>query len=252
MKTYEYEELEAKFKKLPKNIQVALTSVEVADEIKNISEKHGLLLDQTAVLFDVFSYILLGLLPAADFVKTFSKESNVSEKVATTVAEEVNSQVFSKIRSSIQATQDGPEPGQMPASPSITPKATPAQQDITTLEKAGGFSVEQQKDDNENTSDVSEKDKYNILTEIENPLPAKEVAAKQGSDESYAEPLVDHLLNTASAQPEEKIVEKSTLGAPANPPANPATSTTANPAANPPPATETKPKGPDPYLEPTT
>lgn len=240
MKTYEYEELEEKFKKLPRDVQLALTSVEVADDIQKISDKNGLLLDQTGVLFDLFSYVLLGLLPANEFVRTFAQEARVDEKTATAVAKEINDQVFSKVRSSIQAAQTSRETASQPVQPpaaTIVPKETPAQQNISTLEKAGGFSLEQNDEETENTqntSGVSERDKYNILTDIENPLPAKEVATKKGSDESYAEPLVDRLLNTSSSQPEQKISQGA---APKFPPPGP-------------PAEPPKKKGPDPYLEP--
>lgn len=99
---YEYKEIEEKFKSLPRDIQMILTSVEISTLVKRISDKHDLLMDQASILFDLVSDILLGFLPSKDFVSSLSKEANLSEKTSFSIAKDVNKEIFDGIRSSMQ------------------------------------------------------------------------------------------------------------------------------------------------------
>lgn len=180
--------LEAKFKQLPRDIQVALTSTEVTADMKKIASDNGLLLDQASVLFDLVSYVLLGLVPSGQFVKTFSKEAKVDAKVATAIAQTINEKVFSKIRASIQKIESN-------RSEISEQESESRRQNITALETAGGFSVVKEKSQPVN---VTGEDRPKILAGLENPAPVKEVRAGKLAEENYTEPLVDQLLNAST------------------------------------------------------
>jgi len=221
---YDYSVLEDSFKKLPTEIQVALSSVEVSAAMEDISKKNGLLLDQESIMFDITTDVLLGLMPSKEFVKNFSREAKVSNEVATAVAKDINTQIFDSLRSSMQAVEARVKANQ--------PAEMTTKNDIGAVEQAGGFTVEKAPPStNDSISDatpeVSENDKDSILDSIENPTPAS--PKKQ---ETLTEPLMDHLL----ANPMASVEEKKTAPAPANLPT----------AASAP----KKPAGPDPYKEP--
>jgi len=250
---YDYKILEEKFKALPEDIQLALTSVKVADDIKAIADRNGLLIDQEGVLYDLASYVLLGLLPSNQFVKTFAKEANVEEKVATAVAEDINSTVFAKIRSSIQNIQSQREAGELQA------QTIPA--DNSSIEHVGGFTVEPPQaeipeSEPANTSDVTYGDKDSILSGIENP-PASMVTkvpktTTTGVDHTFTEPIADLLLKSASSQPllkvraePENTAEKKSINLLEETSVIEPQKKDTQPAPPPPP----KPKGPDQYRE---
>ncbi len=167
---HDYNILEEKFKQLPEDIQIALTSTEISKEIKNIADKNNLLLDQAAILFDLTSYVMLGLVPSKEFASTLSKEANIDMGKAIAVTQEINTQVFAKIRSSMQNLQStrenvetetaipnsSPIPEKMRPSSGITQQPTPrpvstpwtqkptqgpVQPDHSDLEKAGDFTI---------------------------------------------------------------------------------------------------------------
>ena len=99
---YDYKILEEKFQQLPEEVQHALSSIEVTSSIKEIANSHGLRVDQEGVLYDTISLVMLRLLSAKDFIKTFIKESGVDEKTAKEIAVDINNEVLGKIRSSMQ------------------------------------------------------------------------------------------------------------------------------------------------------
>ncbi len=195
---YDFKTIEQKFKQLPEDIQMALTSTEVTAEIKKIADDNGLLIDQASTLFDLASYVLLGLLPSSDFVKTFSKEAGVDTKIAMQVAREINGKVFSKIRSSIQNIESGKEVADEQANET-------RRQDISALESAGGFNVIKEKSEmgsGDNGANVpTAADRSKILAGVENPTISREIRAKKTGDENYTEPLVDQLLSAPTARP---------------------------------------------------
>jgi hypothetical protein len=128
---YDYNILEQKFKELPESTQAVLTSPQVIESIKSIAEKNGLLIDQMSTLFDLTSYVLLGLLSSNQFVNTLSKETGITEPVAKVIADEINQEVFAKIRTSMRETEEKQESDN---------KSKPTH--ITDLEKAGSFTIE--------------------------------------------------------------------------------------------------------------
>ncbi|GEM_PF-2574650 len=146
---FDYKILEEKFKQLPEEIQEVLTSIEVANNIKSIADKNGLLLEQTSVLSDLVSYILLGLVHSNEFVKILSRQAKIKEVVAKEIADEINVEVFGKIRSSMREHlqnqnsntsqhdiyRNSPETNQENLENNKPPH-------IAELERAGGFTID--------------------------------------------------------------------------------------------------------------
>ncbi len=216
--------LDEKFKSLPLDIQEALTSTEVAEQVKKIGQKYFLKIDQESILFDRISDILLGITSSKRFVEIFSRDAHVDQKTAFSIAEDVNKEIFDKIRASMQVIEKGIQD----SSP------TKRNADLSILEKVGGISVEK----NEVELDESlprPQDKEKILSDLENPMPGNERTVPK-EVEAKTEPLVDRLLSTPTAQAQEKVV----VQAPIQPAAAPK-------AQAPAPQQETKP---DPYKEP--
>ena len=72
------EELEKKYKGLPEELRKALDSTEVYDALRTIVAKHGLHIDQSAVLEDEISLVLLGIVSAYDFTKRIKEGLGLS------------------------------------------------------------------------------------------------------------------------------------------------------------------------------
>ncbi|MFA6315485.1 MAG: hypothetical protein WC648_03925 [Candidatus Paceibacterota bacterium] len=109
MISYDENTISEKFLKLPEEIQVALSSVEIGRTIKSIGDKYELKLDQEQILYDQIGLVMLGLLPSKDFVKTFSKEANIENEVSHQIASDVNKEVFDKLKLSMRETEDEQE-----------------------------------------------------------------------------------------------------------------------------------------------
>lgn len=99
---FDYSTIEDKFNSLPEEVKFAMTSPAVSQKIRSISEKFGLLLDQMDVLFDITSYVMLGLLPQSQFTPTLARELNINEKQARLITSEISDNVFSSIRESMR------------------------------------------------------------------------------------------------------------------------------------------------------
>ena len=100
---FDYSTIEDKFLTLPDEVKFAMTSPGVAQTIQEISSKFGLLLDQMDTLFDVTSYVMLGLIPQQQFSSTLARELNIGEKQARMITAEISDKVFSSIRESMRS-----------------------------------------------------------------------------------------------------------------------------------------------------
>ncbi|MFA6432523.1 MAG: hypothetical protein WCV82_01765 [Candidatus Paceibacterota bacterium] len=200
---FDYKILEEKFKQLPREIQNALTSTEIASKTKAISVKYALKLDQQSALFDLISYTMLGLASSKDFIKNLAKEAELTESVCVKIAEDVNSDIFSSIRSHMQE-KDVVEPIQ------------PIKKvDNASLEAAGNFSIEPTIGGNghDTTAEaMTEGEKRELLAGIETPQTlirrTTPEAVAPAPEIIHREPLVDQLLKGSASIPEEKIVRK--------------------------------------------
>lgn len=241
---------EERFKSLPKDIQIALTSVEVADSIKSIGDAHGLKLDQESALFDLTANVLLGSSASSQFVNNLSRTAGIDQKTAFDIAGDINREIFDGVKASLRIIQEHKSPNE----------SNDNSQDLAILEKAGGFTIEDngaidtENGVTTNDSNITSADRTKILADVENPARSPEISVQKHQEEVYTEPLVDHLLNAATATPMEKTVQAPIpVNLPTEPPTPaqqtvkpmPATPVSKLPALN----TDQKPKGPDMYRE---
>lgn len=211
---FDYRELEKKFQQLPDEIQVILTSPEIASTMKKIAEKNNLLIDQESVMFDLTSYIILGLLPSKDFVKTLMNEADVNERTAQDVARDINSQILNRLKSSMQEREAKIKEF---AISNNEDNDSPKDKTAGSLEHFGDITIEKQMPEPENGK-VTSADRGDILANLENPpattishtspppqnLPTSEEAGPFDEPtkvrEDHTEPLVDYLLKNPASQ----------------------------------------------------
>ncbi len=92
-----------KFKRLPKEVQAAILSVNLSESLQKIVRDNRLLIDQSGKLEMEVIITLLGLEPVSDFLRNIAKELNVSTEKATQIAQDTDTLIFKNIRSSLQS-----------------------------------------------------------------------------------------------------------------------------------------------------
>ncbi len=208
MKEYTTGQIQEAFEKLPQKLQQAISSPDIHQKIMDIGNEHRLHIDQIGELVDQIGLVMLGLERSSDFVSTVSSRLSMSSNEARAIADDINTQIFSSIKTDMREMEAKEEAA------SSSP-ASDARKNMEALEQAGGFSVEpslasSSADGEElasDTSDVDEADKGDILADIENPTPSPSTSTPK-TEEDHIEPLVDHLLGTASVQTEQKVIHK--------------------------------------------
>ncbi len=142
---FDYKILEEKMSQLSPEMQSALTSVEISQVIQDISKKYDLKIDQEGILFDHTAYVMLGLLPSKSFAQEFSQETQIDDKKSQLIATDINQNVFDKIRESMHQIEDF-ENEKYQEKPEDASQST-----ISSIEQAGGFSIEKEKIDPKKT-----------------------------------------------------------------------------------------------------
>jgi hypothetical protein len=239
---FSIEQIEKQLATLPSAIKRAFFSTETAEHIQDIGERHGLLLDKIDDLIEETGFTLIGLKPAKQFVENITNKLGIKRDVAQKIADEINGEVISEIKK--RAREDEEKKYKFVSEEVIAPaqeNTNTTQEEISAIEKAGGFSVEQSQPSVAEKESTQEKieDSAHILNSIENPLSGSEKISRKEHyqpETPHVEPLVDHLLNGTVAQPEQKVVST-----PAADPSN-------IPKQTPPPPSPMK-SGPDPYRE---
>lgn len=222
-------------------------SPEIFDACEKIGNKFSLHIDQIGELDAQIREILLGQAKSSELTRDLQKYLEIDQKLANQIAEEVNKEIFATIKSNLQSRSETNQP-------------------LSSLERVGGFSVEKEVVETEN-SDVTEADRGEILAGLENPQPrvatpggnpplnlptderSKGMPGAMGvgasinktssftrltnptTPDNHTEPLVDYLLSKPAGQSTQKV--------------------SAEPTTNPSNPTSTAPKrsGPDPYRE---
>lgn len=241
---YTQEQINKRFEELPDDIREAITSVETSDELQNISNKHGLMLDQTTELMDETGLRLLGLTPSNKFIYNLEKRLKITNEKATDIAEDISSIVFQKIKESLQETQEegsnenddydeqihninDTEPKQKSAGIiNLTETQTPNTPIDKANDRIGVPSYIPKPQDIKKTQDIptyqnpkpiADIEKVGQFT-IENKTVTssnqykeeninKESILKQIEGDSYKPPMIDHLLNTPVIN-KEQVVKK--------------------------------------------
>lgn len=104
MPNYPKEQLWQLYKNLPKDLQEATFSKEVAQNINEICTKNGII-DEDAILKVAknVGYVFLGLLPPNEFSYILEKELELGKSKAELIAAEITRFVFLPVRNSLEA-----------------------------------------------------------------------------------------------------------------------------------------------------
>lgn len=94
--------IKERFKKLPKDIQEAITSSGLSEKFKTMINKHGLRIDQGLALENETMFVMLGFESPDDFVDNVRYEVKVPRDEAKIIAEEINRIIFLPIKSSLK------------------------------------------------------------------------------------------------------------------------------------------------------
>jgi len=102
MAQYSNEQLFEAYKKLPKDIQEAITGVNTSTMIQALGNKYSLTSDKITNLADQTGLVMLGLSPAKDFIINIARNVYIDKETARKIAADINTQIFSKIRDSLK------------------------------------------------------------------------------------------------------------------------------------------------------
>lgn len=104
MPNYPKEQLRELYKDLPKDLQKATFSEEVAANIQEVCADNGITDDD--VIFDItknIGYVFLGLLPPNEFSEVLEKELKIEKKKAEQISSELTRFVFLPLKKSLEA-----------------------------------------------------------------------------------------------------------------------------------------------------
>ena len=166
---YDYKTLEEKYKSLPGDIQLAMSSTDVSKTIMEIAQKHDLFIDQADELSDEVSYVMLGLKKSKDFIKNISKSLGIDEKKSIETTQDINKEIFETIMTDAEKSQQ---------------KSV-----ISAVEEAGGFVIDKAMVHDEMKENLESK--KNIINVIE----------KENFEPKESSVPLDHLLGDTPESP---------------------------------------------------
>ncbi len=102
-------ELKERLKQLPKPVQRAIQSAELEKNLRGLSDKHRLHLDQWQLLENEVMLALLGFQPAENLESNIRKEVGVEAGVARALTEDISKTVFEPIRQELERELEHPE-----------------------------------------------------------------------------------------------------------------------------------------------
>ena len=105
---YTDEQLTAKFKQLPEEIQAVVADQATEEKIFEIGQKHNLHIDKIGELVDEVGLVLLGLTKPTDFVGKLKTRLVIDQSNAEAIAAEVNTTIFLEIREALKQLHDSP------------------------------------------------------------------------------------------------------------------------------------------------
>ncbi len=130
MPDYPKEQLRELYKNLPKDLQKAAFSNEVAANIQEICTKNKIANDD--LIFDIaknIGYVFLGLLPPNEFSDVLEKELKIEKSKAEQIASEITRFVFLPVKKSLEALY------KIEIKPGVKPKVTSLSPETELLEK---------------------------------------------------------------------------------------------------------------------
>ena len=178
-----------RYKVLPRNIQDAITSTDLAPKFQKIADKHGLHIDQNSNLQTETILVMLGLETVDDFLDNVQKGLEINREKAILIAKDVNTEILDSIRESlkkIQAQQEANGAKEV-QEPTITKTET-----ASSLERFAGIKIE------ENPQSSSPQYKEEGIN--------KDALLKNIEDKPI--PMVDHLLENHINNPAQVEIRK--------------------------------------------
>ncbi len=90
------------YKKLPKDVQDAITSVDTADILRQIGDEKNMMIDKIGELADETGLVLLGFTHPSQFVSRLAERLGIEKTLAKEIAEQVNTRIFFSIRENLK------------------------------------------------------------------------------------------------------------------------------------------------------
>jgi hypothetical protein len=196
------QQIKEQFRSLPPLLQEAITATDLPIKMKDLANKHNLLLDEAGILEMEILFVLLGMKKSSDFVSTLASELKLDKHEVTSIAQDVNTFIFevrTHLREIEQETEDEGDKGTAPSSSATSVNFDTLKRD---MEAVGGIAIH-------NESSEPEEYTYNSMGKpasthephIEPPtnLPGKTEIV--GMTDAHTEALPDHLLGKPAVTP---------------------------------------------------
>ena len=103
---YTTEQLNQKYKMLPKKLQDFILSGESTNSVKVIGKKHNIHVDKIGLLGEEVWLTMLGANRAVDFIKNIKARLDLPDEQANAIAKDVNEKLFLPMRESLKETAD--------------------------------------------------------------------------------------------------------------------------------------------------
>ena len=215
------EQIQESYNKLPEELRKVVDSPDIHNKIRNIGDKHFLMLDQIGSMADQVGLVILGLAKASDFVKDLSERTSIDEQEAREIAEDINKEVFDVIRTKMRLAEESEEKNPLPSTgqPSTS---------VSAIEKAGDFEIIKEDKLTEHhdgvVAPVASPAGMETVTESPTELVAAIEKAEPITNKTLKEPLSDHLLYTLTGIPGSNLrktvppAQSATPSQPNNPP----------------------------------
>ena len=122
------EEIQHRFKNLPRDLKEAIFGVDTADAIQSIGKKHALTIDGVGQLADEVGLFMLGFTKPEDFVGVLQNRLAVDFETARGITEDLNVQIFAKVRDSLKRAHAMEENHVVPIPPQTPPRPAEVRQ----------------------------------------------------------------------------------------------------------------------------
>jgi hypothetical protein len=103
------QQLKERFEKLPKSLQDAITSADIEQHLRGLSDKQKLHLDQWNKLENEVMLTLLGLERAEDLTDNIEKHVGVTRDIAITLSGDIMQTVFNPVRAELERSLEHPD-----------------------------------------------------------------------------------------------------------------------------------------------
>ncbi len=102
MPTYTKEQIMTAYRNLPEDIKEAMFSVETVEILREIGEKHKLMIDKIGELANETGLVMLGLTHPSQYISHLAERLQIDHNQAKEIAEEINTLVFFPIKENLK------------------------------------------------------------------------------------------------------------------------------------------------------